>query len=208
MRGMLLRKMVVGEIEANCYILGCAVTKEGAIIDPGGSAEAIKSAVEEMRLTISAIVNTHGHVDHISANADIKEATGADLLIHEYDAGMLTDPVANLSSLACRPVVSPPADRHLVDGDRVKVGSLVLTVIHTPGHTSGGICLAAPGYVFSGDTLFAGSIGRTDFPGGSLELLIHSIRAKLLVLPDTTAVLPGHGPNTTIKNEKKWNPYL
>ncbi len=208
MKNVVLRKMLVGEIETNCYVLGCASTKEGVVIDPGGNPDVIKSSIEELGLTINAIINTHGHVDHIGANAEMKDATRADLLIHEYDAKMLLDPMANLSAMAYGPIVSPPADRFLAEGDSVKVGTVSLSVLHTPGHTAGGICLLGPGFVFVGDTLFAGSIGRTDFPGGSLELLVHSIRAKLLGLPGTTTVLPGHGPNTTIQDEKKWNPFV
>ncbi|MBN1504808.1 MAG: MBL fold metallo-hydrolase [Candidatus Eisenbacteria bacterium] len=205
---MTLRKMVVGQMDTNCYILGCDATGEGAVIDPGGDADAIKSAIEDMGLTIRVILNTHGHVDHMAANAEMKRATGAELAIHEFDAGMLTDPVANLSSSAFGPVVSPAPDRLLAEGDTVKVGTLVLNVLHTPGHTQGGICLLGRGYVFTGDTLFAGSVGRSDFPGGDHTVLIHSVRTRLLCLADTTIVLPGHGPNTTIGNEKESNPFL
>ncbi|KPJ59644.1 MAG: MBL fold metallo-hydrolase [Latescibacteria bacterium DG_63] len=205
---MLLRKLVVGELATNCYIVGCATTGEGMVIDPGGDAEAILYAIEDMKLDIRTILNTHGHIDHIRANTEMKEATGAELVIHEYDASMLVDSAANLSSFAASAVVSPPADRLLREGDRVKVGSMLFDVLHTPGHTAGGISLVWESIVFSGDTLFAGSIGRTDFPGGSLELLLHSIRTKLLTLPSTTTVLPGHGPNTTIGDERKWNPFL
>jgi glyoxylase-like metal-dependent hydrolase (beta-lactamase superfamily II) len=208
MKDIVLRKMIVGEMDTNCYILGCSTTKDGAVIDPGGNPDAIKSAIEDMGLVIRIIVNTHGHVDHISANTEVKEATGAELLIHEYDAGMLVDPIANLSASAFGPVVSPAADRVLVEGDTIKVGILQLNVLHTPGHTEGGICLLGRGYVFSGDTLFAGSIGRTDFPGGNPDVLIRSIKSKLLCLSYKTSVLPGHGPNTTIGNEKECNPYL
>jgi len=208
MKDILLRKLVVGELATNCYIVGCATTGEGMVIDPGGDAEAILYAIEDMKLDIRTILNTHGHIDHIRANTEMKEATGAELVIHEYDASMLVDSAANLSSFAASAVVSPPADRLLREGDRVKVGSMLFDVLHTPGHTAGGISLVWESIVFSGDTLFAGSIGRTDFPGGSLELLLHSIRTKLLTLPSTTTVLPGHGPNTTIGDERKWNPFL
>ena len=208
MKGIALRKMVVGPVDTNCYILGCTTTGDGAVIDPGGDADAIKSAIQDMGFAIRIIVNTHGHVDHISANAEVKRATGAELAIHEYDAGMLLDPVANLSASAFGPVVSPAADRLLAEGDTIKVGTLQLSVVHTPGHTEGGICLLGRGYVFSGDTLFAGSVGRSDFPGGDPMVLLQSIRSKLLCLTDTTTVLPGHGPNTTIGNEKEGNPYL
>ncbi len=208
MKDILLRKLVVGELATNCYVVGCATTKEGMVIDPGGDPEAILYAIEDMKLTVRMILNTHGHIDHILANTEIKEATGAELLIHEYDASMLVDPGANLSSFAASSVVSPPADRLLREGDKLKVGGILFEVVHTPGHTAGGISLVREALVFSGDTLFAGSIGRTDFPGGSLELLLHSIRTKLLPLPLTTTVLPGHGPNTTIGDERKWNPFL
>jgi len=208
MRDIVLRKMIVGQVDTNCYILGCATTGDGAVIDPGGDADAVKSAIEEMGLSIRVIVNTHGHVDHISANGEVKRATGAELAIHEYDARMLLDPIANLSASAFGPIVSPAADRLLRDGDTIKVGELQLNVIHTPGHTEGGICLLGKGYVFSGDTLFAGSVGRSDFPGGDPTVLVRSIRTRLLCLADTTTVLPGHGPNTTIGNEKECNPYL
>jgi glyoxylase-like metal-dependent hydrolase (beta-lactamase superfamily II) len=208
MKDILLRKLVVGELATNCYVVGCATTGEGMVIDPGGDPDAILYAVEDMELTIQTILNTHGHIDHMLANSEIKHATGAELLIHEYDASMLVDPSANLSSFAASSVVSPPADRLLKEGEKVKVGGMLFEVIHTPGHTSGGISLVREALVFSGDTLFAGSIGRTDFPGGSLELLLHSIRTKLLPLPLTTTVLPGHGPNTTIGDERKCNPFL
>jgi hydroxyacylglutathione hydrolase len=208
MKDILLRKLVVGELATNCYVVGCAKTGDGMIIDPGGDADAILYAVEDMKLNIQTILNTHGHIDHILANTEVKRATGAELVIHEYDAPMLVDPASNLSSFAASSVVSPPADRFLAEGDKVKVGSIYFEVLHTPGHTAGGISLVWDALVFSGDTLFAGSIGRTDFPGGSLELLLHSIRTKLLSLPGETTVLPGHGPNTTIADERKWNPFL
>ncbi|MFH0777049.1 MAG: MBL fold metallo-hydrolase [Candidatus Eisenbacteria bacterium] len=208
MKEILVRKLVVGDLETNCYVLGCAETKDALVIDPGGNAEMILDAVEEMKLRTRAILNTHGHIDHILANGQIKDATKAELLIHEYDSHMLEDPEANLSSLSCGAVVSPPADRLLREGDPVRVGRILFTVLHTPGHTAGGICLAKEGMVFSGDTLFAGSVGRTDFPGGSFELLVHSVKSKLMTLPGVTSVLPGHGLNTTVANERKWNPFL
>ncbi|MCX5799811.1 MAG: MBL fold metallo-hydrolase [Candidatus Eisenbacteria bacterium] len=208
MKEILLKKIVVGNFETNCYVVGCAITREGLVVDPGADADAILQAIEDMNLKIVAIVNTHGHADHIAANQDIKSATGAELLIHERDSRMLEDAVMNLSAMFSSPVLSPPADRFLKEGDAVKVGSILLDVIHTPGHTEGGISLAGQGFVFSGDTLFAGSVGRTDFPGGSFNLLVESIRVKLMCLPPTTTVFSGHGSNTTIGDERKNNPFL
>jgi glyoxylase-like metal-dependent hydrolase (beta-lactamase superfamily II) len=208
MKEVLLKKIVVGDFETNCYVLGCATTREGVVIDPGGDPDAILHAIQDMNLRIEMIVNTHGHADHIRANRDIKSATGAELLIHERDSCMLQDPVMNLSAVFSSPVISPPADRFLREGEMVKIGNILLDVVHTPGHTEGGISLVGTGIAFSGDTLFAGSVGRTDFPGGSFDLLVESIRTKLICLPATTMVLAGHGPNTTIGDERKNNPFL
>lgn len=208
MKGVLLRKIVVGNFETNCYVVGCPTTRNGVVIDPGGDHEAILHAIDDMNLSITAIVNTHGHADHILANGDVKTATGAELLIHRSDSCMLQDPVMNLSAAFSSAVISPPADRFVREGETVKIGSILLDVVHTPGHTEGGISLLGSGMVFCGDTLFAGSIGRTDFPGGSFDLLIESIRTKLLCLPATTIVFAGHGPNTTIGDERSNNPFL
>jgi glyoxylase-like metal-dependent hydrolase (beta-lactamase superfamily II) len=208
MREILLKKMVVGYFETNCYLVGCATTKEGVVIDPGGDPDAILRAIEEMNLNIGMIVNTHGHADHIAANREVKSSTGAELLIHERDSCMLQNPVMNLSAAFSSAVISPPADRFLKEGETVRVGKILLNVVHTPGHTEGGISLVGAGIVFSGDTLFAGSVGRTDFPGGSFDLLVESIRTKLVCLPATTTVLPGHGPNTTVGEERENNPFL
>jgi len=208
MRGMVLRKIVVGDFQTNCYVVGCQTTRIGLVIDPGGDPDAILQAVKDMKLNVSTIVNTHGHIDHILANEDVKSATKAELLIHKSDGLMLQNPSLNLSSLFSCNLTSPPADRFLKEGDTVKVGSVLLSVVHTPGHTEGGISLTGQGMVFCGDTLFAGSVGRTDFPGGSFKLLIESIRTKLLCLPEATIVLAGHGPNTTIGEESENNPFL
>ena len=154
------------------------------------------------------IVNTHGHMDHIEGNKDLQAATGAPILIHREDAGMLTSPAQNLSLFVGSDFVSPPPGRLLDEGDVIAWGRESLQVLHTPGHTPGSISLAGGGVVFSGDTLFARSVGRTDFPGGSMTKLLLSLREKLLDLPPETRVLPGHGPETTIGVEKNNNPFL
>lgn len=207
---MLIRRLMVGPLQTNCYIVGCEATKTGLIIDPGGDPDAIMREVEEQGLAVTLIVNTHAHIDHISANARIKEATGAPLAIHELDAPLLTDPWRSLSFFMGRRKPSPPPDQLLKEGDRIQVGTISLEVLHTPGHTPGSISLWSEmeRVVFTGDALFHMGIGRTDFPGGSHETLIRSIREKLLTLPGDTVVYSGHGPATTIEQEKVSNPWL
>ncbi len=203
-----VKGLVVSPYGTNCYVVG-AGGGEVIVIDPGGDPDVILRLIESDVLTVTAIVDTHGHGDHIGANADLKARFGCPVMIHEADAEFLTDPMLNLSAwLGEDTVVSPTADRLLQDGDEIAVGSVTFRVIHTGGHTPGGICLYTEGHLFAGDTLFAGSVGRTDFPGGSMEQLITGIRGKLLVLPDDTIVYPGHGPTTSIGTEKAGNPYL
>lgn len=206
---MILKGLAIGTVGTNCYIIGCEETREGAVIDPGGSPQHIMRIVEEEKLTIKYIINTHGHIDHIAANAKIKEATGAAILIHEADAKMLTSSASNLSLFMGHRITSPAADRLLKDGDKIQIGTTIeLEVIHTPGHTPGGICLKTGNIIFCGDTLFAGSIGRTDFPGGSFTTLIRSIKERLMCFDDDTICYPGHGPATTIGFERLNNPFL
>lgn len=205
---MQVERLVVGPLAANCYLVRCSEDGEALVIDPGADPEAILKKVEKERLTLRYIINTHGHGDHIGANATLRERTGAAILIHAADAPMLTSAVKNLSSWLNGGVVSPPADRTLADGEELRCGNVAFKVLATPGHTPGGISILGPGVVFTGDTLFQGSIGRTDFPGGSLPVLLKSIREKLLILPDETTVYPGHGPATTIGREKLENPFL
>ena len=183
--------LIVGELEVNCYLVGDREKNEWLVIDPGGDEEKILEAIEKRKADIKFIINTHGHPDHTGANNIIKKETGAPLYIHKEDASLLSKP-----------------DHFLKEGDILPLGDTSLKVIHTPGHTRGGICLLAPEALFSGDTLFAGSIGRTDLPGGSLPVLLRSIRDKLFSLPENTKVYPGHGPQTTIGEEKRSNPFL
>lgn len=189
-------------IAANCYIFGCANTKEAVVIDPGGGDELIKQEISASGLTPVFIINTHGHGDHIGANSKM----GLPVYIHVADAQFLTNPLKNLSGILGIPVSSPPASRLLEDGDKIELGDLILEVIHTPGHTPGSICIRCDEIVFTGDTLFAEGVGRTDLEGGSEFRLFKSIRERLFILPDETKVYPGHGPATTIGHEKEYNP--
>lgn len=206
---MILKRVEVSSMAVNCYIVGCEETKEVAVIDPGGNARGILKVLEDNGLKAVYIINTHGHIDHIGANRAIKDATGARVLIHRNDAKMLTNAVSNFSFMMGQQVTSPPAEDFIDEGDIIKIGTTVeLKVIHTPGHSLGGICLATDNIIFSGDTLFYGSIGRTDFPGGSYQDLISNIKNKLLCYDDDVVVYPGHGPATTIGFERKRNPFL
>ena len=198
----------VGVIGTNCYIAYCEDTLEAAVIDPGGDASKILNKIKQHNLKVKYIINTHGHFDHIVANRDIKQAFGAEILIHQADADMLDSGPQNLSVYFGSGIECGPADMLLQDGEIISFGNVALTVLHTPGHTPGGICLKTGDTVFAGDTLFAQGIGRTDFPGGSEKQLIASIRSKLLILDDNTKILPGHGSETTIGWEKKMNPFI
>jgi len=177
------------------------------IIDPADKAKQILKKVEDMGLDIKLIALTHGHIDHIGALKKIKEATGAEVAIHADDAGSLKKQSLSIMLGLFYPT-PPPPDRLLKDGDSIDVGDLHFVVLHTPGHTPGGICLSGQGVVFSGDTLFNYSVGRTDLHGGSYDKLMGSIQTKLMTLPDDTIVYPGHGPDTTIGAERKGNPFL
>ncbi|BBB92877.1 MAG TPA: MBL fold metallo-hydrolase [Methylomusa anaerophila] len=205
---MKIFKMEVGQIGTNCYILCCEDTLEAAVIDPGGDAEEIIAVINREKLNVKYIINTHGHADHIAANSRIKSVTGAAVLIHADDADMLTSAQLNLSLYIGAGITCEPADKLLNDGDNIGIGHSKIKVIHTPGHTPGGICLLVEDTLFAGDTLFAESVGRTDFPGGSHSQLIQNIKNKLLTLPDEIKVLPGHGPATTIGRERKMNPFI
>ncbi|MEJ2041123.1 MAG: MBL fold metallo-hydrolase, partial [Desulfosarcinaceae bacterium] len=199
---MIIRAMPVGPLQANCYLVGCEQTRKAAVIDPGGDADRIQAALNSDQLTVAAIINTHGHFDHVGANSSLKRTTGADLMIHELDAPMLNQLKDSAAAWGLRAEDSPEPDRLLADDETVEVGELVFKVLHTPGHTPGGISLYLDHAVFVGDTLFQGSIGRTDFPGGNFDTLIRSIQTRLFTLPDDTVVYAGHMGNTTIGQEK------
>ncbi len=204
---MIIRAMPVGPLQANCYIVGCEQTRHAAVIDPGGDADKILLALSKDQLTLKAIINTHGHFDHVSANKQLKKSTGAELMIHAADAPMLSQLASGAAVWGLSSEDSPEPDRLLDEGDTVEVGQIQFKVLHTPGHTPGGISLFADNVVFVGDTLFAGSIGRTDFPGGDFNTLISSIQTKLFTLPDDVMVYTGHMEPTSIGREKKFNPF-
>jgi len=201
-------RLIVGPLQVNCYILSDEKTKEAVVIDPGDDAEDILRLIREKGLAVKYIVNTHAHFDHVGANRQLKEATGAELLLHEKDAVVLTSSPKQAALFNMKTTASPAADKYLQHGDAINAGEVSLKVLHTPGHTPGGISLAEQGMVFTGDSLFAGSIGRTDFPGGDMMTLLGAIRQNLLSLPDETRVFPGHGPDTTIGDERRDNPFL
>lgn len=206
---MLIKRVTGGLLSTNCYIVACGETGEAMVIDPGlseGECGEILDEISAHHLQLRYIVNTHGHPDHTSCNGVLKQATGAEILIHQDDGHLLIEP----RGLFVEAVVSPPADRLVRDGDMIRVGKLEFEVIHTPGHSRGGVSLycESESVIFSGDTLFNRSIGRIDLAGSSAEDMGRSLREKLMKLPEQTIVYPGHGPETTIGEEKMWNPFL
>jgi hydroxyacylglutathione hydrolase len=205
---LIIKKLEVGPIMANCFILGCESTKEAAVIDPGDDADRILMELAKSELKVKYLINTHGHFDHVSANKRMKEVTGAQIAIHPDDEPMLEELSRSAMMFGLSAENSPPADVVLKHGDTISFGQITLEVIHTPGHSRGGICLYTKGHLFAGDTLFAGSIGRTDLPGGDYDTLISSIKNNLLGLDDDTIVYTGHGPETTIGREKQTNPFI
>jgi len=200
--------IIVGALETNCYLVYSPESHRCIIIDPGAEPEKIFPVIAELELKPVLIVNTHGHVDHIGANRDMKDHYSIPLCLHAADQPLLEQAQQSELSIFLGAKESPPADRFLKDGEEIAVGRSRLRVIHTPGHSPGSISLYGSGYLFSGDTLFCEGVGRTDLPGGSWKDLEQSIRTRILVLAEDTVVLPGHGPLTTIGREKSSNPFL
>lgn len=198
----------LGPFATNCYVVACPQTSKAMVIDPGQPDPWIKRVVSQYGLTVETIFLTHGHVDHIGGVEWVKSWTGAPVVIHEGDSRYLTSPALNGSAMWPPEVIAPKADRLIRGGETITLGTLSFKVLHTPGHTPGGVSLYTPGHVIAGDTLFAGSIGRTDLVGGNHAQLIRAIKEKLLPLPDDTVVYPGHGETTTIGDEKEYNPFL
>ncbi len=209
MAKMIYRRLEVLPFGTNCYLVASEQTRDGMVIDPAGDALKITNNINELGLRIRLIVATHTHPDHLGGVKYIKEITGADFAVHGAEAGGIEQSdYSRLTALDSTIKTPPPADRLLKDGDTISIGDLSFDVLHTPGHSPGGISIAGYGAVFTGDALFNMGIGRTDGPGCSYEQLISSIRNKLLTLPDNTLVLPGHGPKTTIGFERKNNAFL
>lgn len=207
---MIIRTLLVGLIQTNCYLIGDEATREGAVIDPGGDPDSILAAIKAEGLTIRYILNTHAHFDHIAANEPLLAATGASLALHPADAKLLATGGGGKWFGLLSSISSPDPDVELDDGQELAVGGLRLKVLHTPGHWPGHVAFYLPeeGVLFSGDVLFQNGIGRTDLPGGDYATLMASIRHKLLTLPDETVVYPGHGPATTIGAERRHNRFL
>ncbi len=204
--------LVLGGYETNCYVLRSSdAAKDCLVVDPGLGSEELIGFLREQQITPVAVVLTHGHIDHIAGLGALRRSfPDIEVFIHALDAEMLLEPVANLSGLMGRAFTAEPADVCVEDGDCIEQAGVKLQVLHTPGHTPGGLCLysSGEGVVFTDDALFAESIGRTDFPGGSMSRLVGCIKEKLCTLPDDTVVYPGHGPSTTIAREKAQNPFL
>jgi hydroxyacylglutathione hydrolase len=210
MAPMIQKALEVGLLQVNCYILGDEETKEAVVIDPGGDEGEILEALKSAGLNLKLIIDTHGHFDHVDANEPLKEATGAQIAIHEADAAMLIRPSQDALMFTGNRARSSQADLLLQEGDILTFGKYRLKVLHTPGHTPGGISLVLEDHplVYVGDLLFQGSIGRTDFAGGSFEALLTAVKTKIFPLGDNYTVFPGHGPVTTVGQERKYNPFL
>lgn len=206
--GLYVQQLSVGPLQENCFLVACQKTREAMVIDPGEEGARILSLAESNGLEIKKVVNTHGHFDHIGANKTVIEATGAELMMHEADLPQLQNARNHAQVYGLTVSASPDPDKFLNEGDTFSVGEHSFSVFHVPGHSPGSICLLSDGHLFVGDVLFAGSIGRTDLPGGDFDALVEGIREKLFKLPAETIVHTGHGPDTTLGREKQMNPFV
>ena len=200
----------VGPLQCNCSIVGDEQTHEAMVIDPGDNIDQILATLQQQKLTLKQIVITHAHIDHIGGAMKLKAATGAPILMNQNDYALLKMLDVQAAWIGMRPPGTVQIDEPVNDGSVLQIGNITSNVIHTPGHTEGSICLFFPQEktLLAGDTLFAGSIGRTDLPGGSFDKIMSSLHTRLMALPDETQVVPGHGPLTTIGNERESNPFL
>lgn len=205
---MEIKNLAVGPLMANCYIVSDEKTHKAIVIDPGGDAKHIYQTLQNDGLETVAIINTHGHFDHVSGNKELMELTNAPLMIHEADAELLNNVAQSARVWGIPAENSPPPNHLLQEGDMIEFGNASLKILHTPGHSPGGISLVGDGVVFVGDTLFRGSIGRTDLPGGNFEILRNSIQKKLFALPDNTVAYCGHDRTTEIGFEKQFNMFV
>jgi glyoxylase-like metal-dependent hydrolase (beta-lactamase superfamily II) len=206
--GFLHISIPVGMLQCNCSIIGDPVTREALVVDPGDEVNRILDLLGRHKLTVKAIVSTHAHIDHVGGLSKLHKYTGAPVMMHREDLPLYQAMDVQAAFLGVMPPELTDVDQVLADGDALQWGSLEARVIHTPGHTPGSVSLYMPPELFAGDTLFAGSIGRTDLWGGSMEEIMDSLRGKLMALPDDTVVHPGHGPTTTIGEERQSNPFL
>lgn len=205
---MILKNLEVSPLDVNCYIVGCETTKEVVIIDPGGDVDNILQVLNNDLMKPVYIIATHAHFDHIGGVKELQDATGCQFLLNKMDLPLVEKIVEQAEFFGIEAPERPAIDMFIKEGDKIKVGNLHLKVIDTPGHTPGGISFYIDNKAFVGDTIFQGSIGRTDLPGGSYETLICSIKEKLFTLDDNMKLYPGHGPSTTIRYEKRYNPFL
>jgi len=200
----------VGPLQCNCSVIGDETTREAMVIDPGAEIENVLALVRKHNLQVKQIVITHAHIDHVGGAMKLRATTGAPILLNQNDSDLLKMLDVQASWIGVAPPGKVDIDQSIGQADTIKAGSLVANVLSTPGHTEGSVCIYFPAEkkLIAGDTLFAGSIGRTDLPGGSFEKIINSLHEKLLTLPDDTVVTPGHGPQTTIGQERETNPFL
>lgn len=205
---MIFKKMVVGPMAVNCFLIGCEHTKHAAIIDPGDEMNEIMAPVLENGLTLKTILLTHGHVDHLTQLQALKDKTNAEILMHEKDHFLLKDARQHAMFFGLPDPGTPTPDRFLNDGDVIDIGNTKVRVLHTPGHSPGSVTFHVDNRLIVGDLIFAGSIGRTDLPGGNFDDLMQSVRTKIFTLPDSTMIYPGHGPETNVGQEKQFNPFF